>query len=149
MIRLDATTRKLQLILAGAVTTTQPDVIVLYSGQTRTTYTGGTQTSVGNNTTAVDICTAPAASTVRDVDHITVRNNDTTAITATVRLNDNATLYKLVAIALAVGDTLEYTHANGWRVLDALGNIKQSTVSSTALMFPGESTTALKCYLLP
>ena len=149
MIRLDTTTRKLQLILAGAITTTQPDVVVSYSDATASAYTGGSQVSVGNSTTAVDICAAPAASTVRDVDHLTVRNNDTVAMTVTVRLNDNATLYKLVSIALAVGDTLEYAHAAGWRVMDAMGNIKQSTVSSTALMFAAQSTNALKCYLMP
>ena len=41
MIRLNSTTRTLQLFLAGAVTTNQLQVTVCYSDQTTTTYLGG------------------------------------------------------------------------------------------------------------
>lgn len=129
MIRLDATTRKLQIVLAGAVAATQPDIVVSYYDKTATAITGGTQCSVGNNTTAVDICAAPAASTMRDVDLINIKNNDSAAVTATVRFNDNATLYKLITIILAVGDTLEYTHAGGWDILNTNSVIGPATAT--------------------
>jgi len=61
MIRLDTTTRKLQVVLAGAVSTNQLPVVVSYSDKTSTTYNGATQTAQTNGTTAVDICAARSA----------------------------------------------------------------------------------------
>jgi hypothetical protein len=124
MIRLDATTRKLQIILAGAVTTNQLPVAVCYSDKTTASYLGGTQLANSNSMTAVDICAAPSASTVRDVDTINVQNADTAAATATVRYNDNGTLYTLFKASLAVGDQLTYVHGQGWSVLDSTGAVK-------------------------
>lgn len=124
MLRLDSTVRKLQAVLAGAITTNQLPVVVCYSDKTATAYAGGTTVINTNSTIAVDICAAPAASTVRDIDAITVHNADTVAATVTVRYNDNGTTYTLFKAALAVGDQLIYTHGNGWKVLDSSGNAK-------------------------
>jgi hypothetical protein len=129
MIRLDTTTRSLELVLAGAITTTNPDIVASYSDKTSSAYTGGTKATVGNGVTVVTIVAAPAASTIRDIDHINLRNNDTVSITATIKLNDNATLYKLVTITLLTGESLEYTHAIGWCALDVNGNRKEVTSS--------------------
>jgi hypothetical protein len=124
MIRLDATTRKLQIILAGAITTNQLPVFVSYADHTTASYLGGTQLANSNSTTAVDICAAPASATVRQVDTINVQNADTAAATATVRYNDNGTLYTLFKASLAVGDQLTYVHGQGWSVLDSTGAVK-------------------------
>lgn len=129
MIRLDTTTRKLQMLLAGAPAATQPDILVCYADKTATAYTGGTQPSVGNGVTAVDICPAPAAATTRIVDFINVKNNDSASIVCTVRLNDNATLYKLVTFTLLTGETLQFLNGVGWLVLDVNGNRKEVTSS--------------------
>lgn len=126
MIYLDSTLKKLQLVLAGAVTTSQADVVVNYSDKTATAYSGGSQDSVSNNTTAVDICAAPAASTVRDVNYVSIVNNDTAAITVTVRLNNNGTSRTIITATLSVGWKLEYTHARGWHSLNSQG--QESTV---------------------
>lgn len=124
MLRLDTTTRKLQALLGGAVTANQLPVIVSYSDKTTTAYNGGSQLSTTNGATPVDICSAPAASTVRDIDTIVIRNADTAAATITVRYNDNGTTYDLVKTTLAVGDALFYTHGSGWKSVDADGNDK-------------------------
>ncbi len=126
MIRLDATTRKLQAVLAGAVTTNQLPCTVSYSDKTSTDYVGATQLTNTNSTTAVDICAAPGASTVRDIDYLSIRNRDTAAATVTVMLDDNGTDYEIVKATLAVGDQLTYTHGDGWRVLDTSGQLKTS-----------------------
>ena len=126
MLKLDQTTRKLQAVLSGAVTTNQLPCMVSYSDDNGTTYVGGTQLTNTNSTTAVDICAAPAASTVRDIDYLSIRNRDTAAATVTVMLDDNGTDYEIVKAALAVGDQLIYTHGDGWRVVDADGNLKTS-----------------------
>ena len=126
MLKLDQTTRKLQAVLSGAVTTNQLPCMVSYSDDNGTTYVGGTQLTNTNSTTAVDICAAPGASTVRDIDYLSIRNRDTAAATVTVMLDDNGTDYEIVKAALAVGDQLIYTHGDGWRVVDADGNLKTS-----------------------
>lgn len=126
MLKLDQTTRKLQAVLSGAVTTNQLPCMVSYSDDNGTTYVGGTQLTNTNSTTAVDICAAPGASTVRDIDYLSIMNRDTAAATVTVMLDDNGTDYEIVKAALAVGDQLIYTHGDGWRVVDADGNLKTS-----------------------
>lgn len=136
MIRLSATTQKLQAVLAGAITTTNPDVVCSWSDATSSNYLGGQSLIAMNGSTAVDIVAAPAASTVRDIDSVTIRNNDTVSVTCTVRYNDNATLYKLITVTLRTGETLQYTHASGWQTLDVNGNIKQAVgpVPSSSLI---------------
>lgn len=135
MIRLDATTRKLQIVLAGAITTNQLPVTVCYSDKTASDYVGGTQVSNTNSTTAVDICASPASSTVRDIDTISVYNNDTVAATITIRYNDNSTLYTLFKATLGIGDQLVYVHGSGWSVLDSSGSIKTGDSISLGASF--------------
>lgn len=127
MIRLDTTTRKLQVVLAGAVSTNQLPVVVSYSDKTSTTYNGATQTAQTNGTTAVDICAAPASSTIRDVDYINIYNADTSEATITVRCNDNGTLYQLVKTTLKVGSQITYTHSSGWQMMLSDGSIKSGS----------------------
>lgn len=131
MIKLDTTTRKIQAVLSGAVTANQLPCTVSYSDDNGTTYVGGTQLTNTNSTTAVDICAAPGASTVRDIDYLSIRNRDTAAATVTVMLDDNGTDYEIVKATLAVGDQLVYTHSDGWRALDANGNAKTSLSGAT------------------
>lgn len=126
MLKLDQTTRKLQAVLSGAVTTNQLPCMVSYSDDNGTTYVGGTQLTNTNSTTAVDICAAPGASTVRDIDYLSIRNRDTVAATVTVMLDDNGTDYEIVKATLAVGDQLVYVHGSGWNTLDSAGQVKSS-----------------------
>jgi hypothetical protein len=127
MIRLDATTRKLQAVLAGAITTNQLHCVVSYSDHTSTAYNGGTQLTSTNSTTAVDICDAPAASTVRDIDYINIRNRDTAAATVTVMLDSSGADSEIVKATLAVGDQLVYVHGSGWNALNSIGQIKSGS----------------------
>lgn len=142
MIRLDATNRKLQAVLAGAITTSQLPCTVSYSDKTSTDYVGATQLTNTNSTTAVDICAAPGASTIRDIDYLSIRNRDTVAATVTVMLDDNTTDYEIVKAALAVGDQLIYTHGDGWRVVDADGNLKTSATGGGGDVVGPASATA-------
>lgn len=130
MLRLDSTLRKLQIVLAGAITTNQLPVVVCFSDKTSTTYNGGATVSNTNSTTAVDICAAPGAATIRDIDSITVQNADTAAATVTIRYNDNGTTYSLFKCTLSVGDQIIYTHGQGWKVLDSAGNVKSNSIPS-------------------
>lgn len=131
MIRLDTVNRKLEAVLGGAVALNQLPVVVSYSDKTATTYNGATQLANTSNTVAVDICGAPAAATIRDVDYINIRNSDTAPATVTVRYNDT-TLYNLFTVTLSVGDCLTYTHGSGWQVTDSTGSVKYATVTTNS-----------------
>mgnify|MGYP001611192001 CR=1 FL=1 len=126
MIRLDTTTRSLEVVLGGAITTTNPDVVVSYSDKNASadTYIGATKVTATNGVTAVTVAAAPGSGVIRDVDYFNLRNNDTVSVTATVRYNDNATLYKLVTCTLLTGEQLVYTHGNGWASYDINGSLK-------------------------
>lgn len=143
MIRLDATTRKLQALLGGAVATTQLDVVVSYSDKTSTSYNGGTTAITTNDTTAVDICAAPGASTIRDVDYVNIRNNDTASAVVTVQYNDNGTVYKLASISLGAGERLTYTHAQGWAAYGTDGGTKVTSATTLPTMTSAELAAAV------
>jgi hypothetical protein len=133
MIRLDTTTRKLQLYLGGSVTTNQLQIVVCYSDQTAATYLGGTQLTNSNGGAAVTICNAPASSTIRDIDMISVLNTDTANATVTIDLVDSSTPYNVINVLLAPEDKLTYTHGSAWQVVTSAGNIKQQILSSSGV----------------
>ena len=128
---LDTTTRKLQIILTAAKTTTDMSVIVDYVDITTTTTVPGITPSLSNGVTAVDILAAPAASTQRKVNGLEVYNADTASKVVEIRLNDNATLYTIVKITLGVGDTLGYTDVRGWYVQNANGEFRTTIIGAT------------------
>lgn len=143
MLRLNTTTQKLQMLLGGAVTTNQLPCIVCFSDKTAITYSGDSQRTNSNDATPVDICAAPAASVVRDIDYISVRNRDTAAAIVTILFDDNGTDYEIVKVTLEIGDVLYYTHSNGWQVIGTDGGIKTSGVSGSSgdVFGPGSSVT--------
>lgn len=121
---LDTTTRKLQVALSAVMTTANMPVVVDWVDSTATTFNPGVTPTNTNGTTLVDILAAPAASTQRKVNGITIHNLDTAAKTVLIYLNDNGTSYQLVDAILQVSDTLGYTDIKGWYVMDSSGAIK-------------------------
>jgi len=141
MIRLDTTVRSLTLFLGGAHATAPLQVVVSYSDQTSSTYLGGTQLSNSNGTTTVTICSAPSASTIRDIDMVSVLNTDTATQTVTIQLLSTATNYKITTVTLLVGEKLTYTHGSAWQVVSNSGNIKYTVLATTGVdSFSGGST---------
>ena len=129
MIRLDTVNRSLQLYLGGATTTNPLQIVVCYSDQTSTSYLGATQLSNSNGTTAVTICSAPAVSTTRDIDMLSVLNTDTVAANVTIQVMDTSTPYQLIYVQLSAQDKLTYTHGSGWQIVTGQGNVKYSVQS--------------------
>lgn len=111
MIVLDTTTKSLEVILGGAITTNQLPIVasyvdVLSSDQSVSAISeNDTQT---NNGTAVTAVAAPASGHTRTVKTLTVRNSDTVSAVCTVRVNNNGTFRILWSGTLQVGDTLQY-----------------------------------------
>ena len=130
---LDSTTKKLQINLGGAVATNQLPVVVDYVDFTASATTPGVQASTTNGASQVDILSAPAASTQRKVNNVSIFNADTAAVTITVVLDDNGTDYQILnSMTLAVGDTLSYTDVMGWQLFSRTGgeaeNLRQGWV---------------------
>lgn len=112
MIVLDATTKSLEVKLAGAITTTQLDITchcvdILDSDQSVSDIVN--TDTVTNNTTAVTAMAAPAAGHTRVVKTLTVFNNDTVSATVTVQYNSNSTIYIINKVTLASGEQLIYS----------------------------------------
>lgn len=140
MLRLTTTTRALEIVLAGAVTTNQLSFLASWSDSSTAGYLGGATPGLTNSGTAVTMVAAPAAGAVRDVDCVDVVNLDTAAATVTIRYNDNGTLYSLFKATLAVGDQLTYTHGQGWKVLDTSGSIKAGSGGTGDMILAAEQT---------
>jgi hypothetical protein len=117
MIVLDSTLRKLEIVLAGAITTNQLPFVATY--QDSTVAPAATNQGASNSTTAVTLVAAPASGVQRRLKYLSIYNADTVSAAVTVRLNDNATLRTLVNIALPSGSTLSFVHGAGWSVLPA------------------------------
>lgn len=124
MIILSQTTDNLQAVLAGTVATNQLQCVTSWRDVTTNYYTPGRTLINTNNSTAVNIAAAPAASTQRIIDYISVYNRDTTNRTLTIKINANGTEYVLWKGLLATGEMVEYTDKNGFVVKDSSGRAK-------------------------
>lgn len=132
MIVLQDTNDSLEIILNGAVTTTQLPFVASWVDITSTAYTPGQTNGTSNDTTAVTIVASPASSTQRQVKLVTVFNADTVAAILTIRLNDNATTRIMAKVTLSVGDSLIYTDGEGFRTMDSTGGIKSTGIVTGA-----------------
>lgn len=116
MMILSATTDNLQVVLGGAVTTNQLPCVTSWRDITTTDYTPGRTVTNTNSTTDVNIVPAPAASTQRVIDYVSIYNADTVTTTVTVKFDANGTEYVIFVADLVVGGRLDYTSDTGWTV---------------------------------
>lgn len=121
MIRLSNTTKKLQAVLGGAVTTSQPQAVVSFFDENNSgeKTRGADQETNLNSSTDVDICNALGTgkeSYTRNIDTLTIYNRDTVAATVTVKIDDGGTETILVRRAVPPSGTLTYDHESGWNV---------------------------------
>lgn len=126
MIVLDATTKLLQVVLSGAVTTNHLEFTASYADYLASpaSFTPGDNNGLTNNTTAVTLVAAPAASTQRQVKRINVYNSDTASATVTIRLSDAGNFRTQRSVTLLPGEYIEYEDAHGFTVYDASGAAK-------------------------
>lgn len=117
---LNATTRKIQVVLGEAKTTNDCPIVADYF-DSGVTPAGAASFLNSNGVTAVDAVPAPAAGYTRIVNSLTLNNKDTVSHTATVRFNDNGTTYDMFKATLPPGYTLVYTKSEGWSVLSTTG----------------------------
>lgn len=130
MLLLTATTSSIEVVLGGAITTSQLSWTASFADITTTTFTPGSANGATNSTTAVTMVAAPAASTQRQVKLLTIYNGDTVSETVTVQYNANGTLRPIVKAILPVGYSLLYTDGHGFVVTDVNGAIQTSSSGS-------------------
>src|SRR5438874_165188 len=132
MIILDTTTRSLEVVLAGAVTTNQLPIVASFADYTTNAYVPTAAQTQTNNTTAVTAVAAPASAATRIVKLVTIYNADSANITVTLRYKSGANTRILAKPTLAAGEDYLY---EGPIVLDAtnksLALILGGTVAST------------------
>ncbi len=132
MIRLNSTSRNIQFKTDVAVTTNELSIVVSYTDDTENTSIGASQLTLSTSDTLISICDAPppvqgrTISTIRNIDTITIVNLDTAPALVYLYYFGETALYAIISVALAVGDQLEYTDADGWKTLDSAGAIKTS-----------------------
>jgi hypothetical protein len=152
MIILPATTDKLQLITSaagdidvvcsyGEVDQSTPPVVKPFGRQLTTIVTAAT----------TDILAAPAASTTRTPEEITIRNTHATvANTVLVQYNANATVYEIHKVTLAPGEMLEYIKGIGWfTVANQLPNIRNQNTTDQVLTVGTEAYLAGSSIAIP
>ena len=127
MITLSNTTDKIQVVLTGAVSSAQWSCYASYN-DTKSGQTLLPDRAVANtdDTTPIDLVSAPASGTQRGIGEVSIINMDTGAGEVTVRYNANGTTYTLARFTLSSGEKLEYTSQNGWRSFATSGAIKHS-----------------------
>lgn len=130
-------TYKLQLVLSAGTA----DVDVDYNDRTTTAYGPSDSQQTAATAATNDICTAPAASTSREINGLTVTYKTTGGTATLQKLNSSgAVTTKLWVGVLLVGENIIYTHGGGLVVLDANGNRKEvtssifSSITSTGLL---------------
>ena len=118
MLLLNVTTDKLQVITSAAVTV---DVNASFIDITNADppamkgSTSGRQNTAITTATTTDIVAAPAASTVRNIKAINIRNKHaSTAVDVTVQFNQNATLFELFKENLLAGEELQFVEGEGF-----------------------------------
>lgn len=116
---LDSVNRKIQALLTSAITTTNPTVTCDWVDLTTLTTTAGFTPSVLSGITLVDIVSAPAASTQRKINNITIYNADSVSCECSIKYNDNGSSYGIIKSTLLPGESLCYTDVNGWFIIQA------------------------------
>jgi hypothetical protein len=129
---LDSTTEKITLVLAGATTTSPGDCDANWTTSDPAavlptpTFGAGSNPTVTNGTTSVDLVPVPTTSTMRvSVQDLSVVNSDTAAMTVTIRKTDGATHRKVFGpVTILPNEKIQYERGSGWKVFDAAGAIK-------------------------
>lgn len=111
MLILDATTKSLEVVLGGAITTNQLPFTAHYVDSLNADESVSAiseNDGATNSTTPVTMVAAPSSGHTRHIKQLSVYNSDTAAATVTVQINNNSTTRIVWKGTLAVGDTLVF-----------------------------------------
>lgn len=111
---------KLEAILAGAVSASQPEAHVDYvdygqTGEPSVPLSNRTALNGASDVTILAACTA-GQTKVREVIGASIYNKDSAAVTVTVKTDDGTTERIIVKATLAAAETLVYEKGDGWMI---------------------------------
>lgn len=129
MILLTATTHALELQTSSSSST---DWTCSYVDMDASATTPDSNQGNVASATTTTIAAAPAASTQRQIKHITIRNKNTAAQTVTVKKDVSGTEYTVFTATLASGEGAEYTDGKGWTCFDGQGRGKTMEPDTTS-----------------
>lgn len=115
---LPTTSAKIEFVLGEAHSTNQIPCVASYF-DSASTPSASTQGSTSNDTTQVTAVSSPGASTVRQINEMTVCNTDTINHTVSVRYNDGTNTFILQKATLTTGQSLVYSKQFGWIIVPA------------------------------
>lgn len=122
MLNLSSTSDLLRVVTDQAITVdVQATWVDLNAG---TASPGRTNTAITTATTTT-VVASPAASTVRNVKHLSVRNKHaSTSCTVVVLHSDGTTIVEMFKATLAAGENLIFNEGEGFKVYSTLGEMK-------------------------
>lgn len=122
------TTELIEFFLGGTVTSQQASFLCSFNELSATTITPFETNGTSNNTTPVTLMGSPASGLQRQLRQLSIKNNDTSQMTLTVRFNDGSNTRVLYRTVLQSGDQVSYSELDGWSVIDSFGQKELSTV---------------------
>lgn len=145
MINLNSTTR-VQAFLGGAITTREINFFVTYAD--RVTATGVTSLAVtvvskSSGTSDVDICSAPAAGTIRSVLGIIVANVDTAAVECTIQLEDGSD-WPFTPFTISANRMAQFTKEGQWVEYSAGGGGGDALTTNPLSQFAATTSAQLR-----
>ncbi len=117
-IVLDATTKTVTIVLAGATTANKLLVNAQLVDTVNATGVGtiGAQDALSNGTTPVTVVSAPSSGHTKTVNYLSVQNVDTASAVVTLKIVTSGVGVVLVTRPLAPGQVLSMTPDGGWAV---------------------------------
>lgn len=122
------TTEVIEFFLGGTVTSQQASFLCSFNELSATTITPLETNGLSNNTTAVTLMGSPSSGLQRQLRQLSIKNNDTSNMTITIRFNDGSNTRILYKPTLQPGDQIFYSELDGWTVMDSFGQKELSTV---------------------
>lgn len=143
MLILDSTTKRVRVVLNAAHTTNPLRCVTSWRDTTTTAFTPGSSLVSTNGTTPVEVAPAPASSTQRIVDHVSVFNTDTTTKTVTISIFDGVTDFTVYSVALGANERVEYVEGAGFQTYNSAGAVKSIATGTANVTSTGYSTAVL------
>ena len=110
---LDATTKSLTIVLGEAKTTTDCDITASWADNTPDQFLPGNNTLVSNGTSSVTVVPAPTVAGIeRQVQEVTLYNNDTVSHTVYLREHDGSDTRVITSATLAANASFRWPQAS-------------------------------------
>lgn len=124
-------TDSLEVVLAGAMTTSHSPLCASYAdvAADATTLAPSSTDGATNGTTAVTWVAAPSSGLVRQIKELSLVNDDSVTITATVRINNGSTTRRRGRFVLLTGERLAYSNGR-WEVFTSDGAPRTSVATA-------------------